>query len=262
MELIALPALSDNYIWLLHNGTQALAVDPGQAQPVQNALQAHGLELACILVTHHHTDHTGGVAALRAATGAAVFGPAHAAMPAAVPLSRVADGSRVRALGLCFEVLDVPGHTSGDVAYFCADVDGAGLLFSGDTLFSAGCGRVFEGTPAQMLAALDRLAALPGHTRVCCAHEYTLDNLRFALAVEPGNSALAAHLRHCEPLRQQGKPTLPSTIALERAINPFLRSRQASVAQAVCAHAPPGSIQTTDEVAVFAALREWKNNFK
>ena len=256
MELIALPAFSDNYLWLLHDGAQALVVDPGDAAPVLEALRQRSLTLASILVTHHHADHTGGVAELRAATGAQVFGPATEAVPE--PLVRVKGGDVVRALGLTFEVIDVPGHTAGHITYFCPDMDGAPLLFCGDTLFSGGCGRLFEGTPAQMLASLDRLAALPGATRVCCAHEYTLSNLRFARAVEPGNQALAAYEQQCERLREEGRPTLPSRIDTERAVNPFLRSREASVTQAVRAQAA----SATDEVAVFAALRQWKNEFR
>ena len=256
MQLTALPAFDDNYIWLLHDGTQALVVDPGAAPPVSDALRRLGLRLAAILVTHHHADHTGGVAALRQASGARVFGPAREPVPE--PFTPLTGGDHVPALGIAFRVIDVPGHTAGHIAYFADDVNGAPLLFSGDTLFSGGCGRVFEGTPAQMLASLDALAALPADTRVCCAHEYTLSNLRFARAVEPGNATLADYERQCQALRAQGQPTLPSSIGLERAINPFLRSRQAAVAQAVHAHAACAN----DDAAVFAALREWKNGFK
>ena len=256
MELIALPAFQDNYFWMLHDGRQALVVDPGDAAPVLAALRQRGLKLASILVTHHHADHTGGVAELRAATGAQVYGPAHERIPE--PFHPLQGGDTVQALGQDFRVLDVPGHTAGHIAYFAPDVDGAPLLFCGDTLFSGGCGRLFEGTPAQMLASLDALSALPGDTRVCCAHEYTLSNLRFARAVEPGNAALADYLQRCEQLRAQDRPTLPSTIATERAINPFLRSREPEVVQSVRAQAA----SATDEVAVFAALREWKNNFR
>jgi hydroxyacylglutathione hydrolase len=255
MDLIALPAFSDNYFWLLHNGADALVVDPGDAAPVQAALATHGLRLSDILVTHHHADHTGGVAALRAATGARVFGPARERIPE--PFMPLAGGDVVQALGVGWRVIDVPGHTAGHIAYFAPDVDGAPLLFCGDTLFSGGCGRLFEGTPAQMLASLDALAALPADTRVCCAHEYTLSNLRFARAVEPGNAALADYERHCQQLRAEGQPTLPSTIGTERAINPFLRSREPAVTRSVRERAPTA----TDEVAVFAALRQWKNEF-
>lgn len=256
MELIALPAFNDNYLWLLHDGQQALVVDPGDAAPVRAALERLALRLASILVTHHHADHTGGVAELRAETGAQVFGPARERIPQ--PYTPLQGGDVVQTLGVSFRVIDVPGHTAGHIAYFTADGDGAPLLFCGDTLFSGGCGRLFEGTPAQMLASLDALAALPGGTRVCCAHEYTLGNLRFARAVEPGNQALADYEQHCQRLRAGGQPTLPSSIGTERAINPFLRSREPAVIQSVRSHAP----QATDEVAVFAALRQWKNEFK
>ena len=256
MELIALPAFEDNYLWLLHDGHQALVVDPGDAAPVDGALRRLGLRLAAILVTHHHGDHTGGVAALREATGAQVFGPARERIPE--PFTPLAGGDRIEVLGTAFRVIDVPGHTAGHIAYFADDVDGAPLLFCGDTLFSGGCGRLFEGTPAQMLASLDALAALPADTRVCCAHEYTLGNLRFARAVEPANEALADYERQCQALRAQGVPTLPSRIGLERAVNPFLRSREAAVTRSVQAHAASAN----DEVAVFAALRQWKNEFR
>lgn len=255
MTLLPLPAFDDNYIWMLHDGRQALVVDPGDEVPVLQALQAHGLQLQAILVTHHHADHVGGVEELRAATGAAVYGPAGETMPE--PLQRLQDGDAFELLGVHFEVLDVPGHTAGHIAFYSADVDGQPLLFCGDTLFSGGCGRLFEGTPAQMLASLDRLAALPATTRVCCAHEYTLGNLRFARAVEPDNTALQDYSRHCEALRARQLPTLPSTIALERNINPFLRSRLPAVARTLQARTTAG-----DDVGLFAALREWKNQFR
>jgi hydroxyacylglutathione hydrolase len=259
MNLLPLPALTDNYIWMLHDGHRAIVVDPGEAPPVMRVLQQLGLQLQSILVTHHHGDHVGGVDALRDATGASVYGPARERIPQpAVPLVQ---GDRVSALGLDFKVMDVPGHTAGHIAFFCADMDGAPLLFCGDTLFSGGCGRLFEGTPAQMLGSLDSLAALAGNTRVCCTHEYTLSNLRFALAVEPANVALIDYRGRCEALRARHLPTLPSSIALEREINPFLRVRVPGVARSAKAHRP----QMTDEqdaVEVLATLREWKNNFQ
>jgi hydroxyacylglutathione hydrolase len=257
MKLIPLPAFSDNYIWLLHDGSQALVVDPGEAAPVFEALQREGLQLRSILVTHHHADHVGGVAELREATGAEVFGPAAEAMPE--PIVRVAGGEVARALGLDFQVIDVPGHTAGHIAYYHPAIDGAPVLFCGDTLFSGGCGRLFEGTPAQMLDSLDRLAALPGDTRVCCAHEYTLSNLRFARAVEPGNAELIHYLAHCEALRADNRPTLPAKLAQERAINPFLRSREPAVVAAARAR---DADQSTSEAGVFAVLRQWKNEFR
>ncbi|RYF66284.1 MAG: hydroxyacylglutathione hydrolase, partial [Comamonadaceae bacterium] len=238
----------------------AVVVDPGDAAPVFEALRRTGLRLQAILVTHHHADHVGGVAALRDATGAVVWGPAHETIPE--PLTRLLQGDVATALGLRFEVFDVPGHTSGHIAYHCADLgpDVGPVLFCGDTLFSGGCGRLFEGTPAQMQASLDTLAALPGDTRVCCGHEYTLSNLRFARAVEPGNQALLHYLSECESLRAQGLPTLPSRMATERNINPFLRTREPAVAQA--AQAFDAHVNSADAVQVLAALRQWKNEFR
>jgi hydroxyacylglutathione hydrolase len=256
MNLIALPAFADNYIWMIHDGSSAAVVDPGDAQVVHTALQAYSLQLKAILLTHHHADHTGGVDELRKATGCNVFGPAGEEMPE--PLQRLDSGDVVHALGLTFTVMDVPGHTAGHIAFYCEEFEGAPLLFCGDTLFSGGCGRLFEGTPAQMLASLDSLAALPGNTRVCCTHEYTLSNLRFARVVEPDNLALAAYEQQCIALRENGQITLPSSMALEKQINPFLRSREPFVRRAAQTFNP----QADSDIAYFAALREWKNNFR
>ena len=256
MKLIPLPAFADNYLWILHDSRNALVVDPGDAQPVLDALQLEGLQLQTILVTHHHLDHVGGVDALRNATGATVYGPARENIPG--PLNKLQDGDTVKSLGLNFKVMDVPGHTAGHIAFYCADMDGAPLLFCGDTLFSGGCGRLFEGTPSQMLASLDSLAALPGNTRVCCTHEYTLSNLKFALEVEPSNPALVEYNARCVAMRAQGLPTLPSNIALEREINPFLRSRHAEVQ----ASANRFDAAMTAESGAFATLRHWKNNYR
>ncbi|MGR4872312.1 hydroxyacylglutathione hydrolase [Variovorax sp. LARHSF232] len=261
MTLIPLPAFADNYIWMLHDGASAIVVDPGDARPVSDALARSNLKLAAILVTHHHADHVGGVDELRAATGAPVYGPAGETIPE--PYAPLAQGDAAQVLGLRFSVLDVPGHTAGHIAYYLppdASWDGVPLLFCGDTLFSGGCGRLFEGTPRQMLASLDAMAALPGDTRVCCAHEYTLGNLRFARAVEPGNAQLTQYLAQCEALCERGVPTLPSRMDTERSVNPFLRSRQDAVRAAVQAHA--GLASPAADVDVFAALRQWKNNFR
>ncbi len=257
MNLIPLPAFQDNYLWLLQDGQRALVVDPGEAEPVFAGLRRTATQLEAILVTHHHADHTGGVAQLREATAARVFGPAAETIPE--PATRLVQGDTVSVLGLPFQVIEVPGHTAGHIAYYCPDVDGQPLLFCGDTLFSGGCGRLFEGTPAQMLASLDALAALPGNTRVCCAHEYTLSNLRFANAVEPANAELASYTRACEQRRAQSQPTLPSTIAQERLINPFLRTRDPAVIRAAQAF---NGADPSDETAVFAAIRQWKNEFR
>jgi len=241
---------------MVHDGQRALVVDPGDAQPVTQILQQLKLQLVAILVTHHHADHIGGVDELRDATGAEVYGPAGEDIPE--PLKRLVASDKIQALGFEFSVFDVPGHTAGHIAYFCENLDGKPLLFCGDTLFSAGCGRLFEGTPAQMLASLDQLAALPGNTRVCCTHEYTLSNLRFAKAVEPANQALLDYTHECEAKRARNVPTLPSSIAQELAINPFLRSRKPEVIAAVQTF----NLAAKDEIALFASLREWKNQFK
>jgi len=233
-------------------------VDPGDAAPVLAALRSQGLQLAAIFVTHHHGDHVGGVADLLRAPGSVpVFGPAQEKLP--VPVRRVRGGDVVQALGGPWQVLDVPGHTSGHIAFCSAAAQHAPVLFCGDTLFSGGCGRLFEGTPAQMQASLDALAALPDDTLVCCAHEYTLANLRFAQAVEPDNAPLAQYLRQCQQLRDNQLPTLPATLGVERAINPFLRTRHSGVAAA--ARRFDAQVNPQDPVSVLAALRQWKNSF-
>jgi hydroxyacylglutathione hydrolase len=261
LTLLPLPAFADNYIWLLHDGKQAWVVDPGDANPVLACLDKLHLRLSGILVTHHHPDHVGGIHALRPHLHGPVYGPARESIPQ--PFTPLNESDVVDVLGLQFRVLDIPGHTAGHIAYVQQGAAKKPLLFCGDTLFSAGCGRLFEGTPAQMSASLALLAALPGDTQVCCTHEYTLSNLKFAAAVEPDNADVLHHLRHCTALRQAGAPTLPSNIALERRINPFLRCTEPAVIAAACnqgaqAIAPmaPG-----DAVAVLAVLREWKNRF-
>jgi hydroxyacylglutathione hydrolase len=259
MNLLALPAFADNYIWMVHDGSRAFVVDPGDAAPVIEALESHRLQLAGILVTHHHPDHVGGVDALRprlAAGHGVVHGPARERIPE--PFVPLRGGDTVELLGQRLQVIDVPGHTAGHIAYAQQGADAAPLLFCGDTLFSAGCGRLFEGTPAQMSASLAALAALPDDTRVCCTHEYTLSNLRFAAAVEPANADIAAHTAHCQALRAAGIPTLPSTLALERRINPFLRCAE----PAVMAAARLEGAANDEPVAVLAALREWKNRYR
>ncbi len=240
---------------MLHDGQRALVVDPGDSHVVFEAIQRLGLRLEAILVTHHHNDHTGGVAALRDATGAQVFGPLLESMPE--PLTRLRGGDVIEPLGLRLQVIDVPGHTAGHIAFYAEPVGQAPLLFCGDTLFSAGSGRLFEGTPAQMLVSLGKLAALPDNTRVCCAHEYTASGLVFARAVEPDNQALISYQDQVRSLREQNRPTLPSSIGLEKAINPFLRTHLAGVIRAVRQFDP----DALDPVRVFAALRTWKNQF-
>ncbi len=257
IAIIPIPAFADNYIWLLHAGGRAVVVDPGDAAPVLEVLAREGLALTAILTTHHHGDHVGGVEALLARHRVPVFGPAHERIPGRTRALAQDDVVDVPGLPLRFTVLDVPGHTAGHIAYF-GDVDGVPSLFCGDTLFAAGCGRLFEGTPAQMWASLSACARLPAATRVYCAHEYTLANLRFAAAVEPHNTALAARQLRDADKRARGVPTVPSTLADEAATNPFLRAGVDEVRAAAQAHA---GRELTDDTMVFAALRAWKNQF-
>jgi hydroxyacylglutathione hydrolase len=257
LQVSAIKAFSDNYIWLirgLKDPTLAAVVDPGDAAPVARHLDAKGLKLAAILITHHHPDHIGGVEDLLARHPAAVFGPARETIPGRpTPLN---EGDRVElpGMGIAFDVFDVPGHTAGHIAYY-----GHGALFCGDTLFSAGCGRLFEGTPEQMSASLTKLAALDPSTRVYCTHEYTVANLRFAQAVEPDNSDIAAYMAECQRRLEIGEPTLPSRLDLEHKVNPFLRCDRQTVKQAAEAHAGRALDST---VAVFAAVRKWKDGFR
>ncbi len=251
MQIIPLPAFRDNYIWLLRHGATATVVDPGDAAPVLRYLADEGLTLAAILITHHHSDHVGGVDALLAAHPVPVYGPAREDIASIT--RRVSSGDRVSVAGVEFQVIDVPGHTAGHVAYYAAP-----NLFCGDTLFAAGCGRIFDGTPAQLHASLERLAELPGDTQVYCTHEYTLSNLAFAAAVEPNNSAIAERMALCQTLRADERPTVPFRLDGERRSNPFLRTREEEVirqAETQAGHALNGP------EAVFAALREWKNRF-
>jgi len=258
LTVLAIPAFKDNYLWLIHDGSSAAVVDPGDAGPVLAALDAHRLTLTAILLTHHHADHIGGVAQLLRHASVPVFGPRKEEIAGvSVPLGE-GDHVRVPGLDLDLNVLEVPGHTRGHIAYVRA-TPGERWLFCGDTLFAGGCGRLFEGTPAQMAASLDQLAALPDDTLVFCAHEYTLANLRFARAADPANGELLQRVATESAKREHGIPTLPSSIGLEKATNPFLRYRNSAIqATLVKAHRlAPGAAP----VAAFAALREWKNDF-
>ena len=254
MRIHAVPAFSDNYLWLIEDGGKAAAVDPGDAQPIEAALAERGLELTAILATHHHGDHVGGVEALVSHWKCPVFGPAGESIPRITRKLVEGDTVEVPGIGAAFSVLDVPGHTAGHIAYV-----GDGIAFVGDTLFACGCGRLFEGTAAQMARSLAKLAKLPAATRAYCAHEYTMANIKFAQAVEPGNARLSARRKADAAKRSRGEPTVPSTIGEELATNPFLRCTEPEVVASAERHAgtPLG-----DPVAVFAEIRAWKNEFR
>ena len=252
-EVVPLRAFSDNYIWTIRDATRAAVVDPGDARPVLDYLAREKLELVAILNTHHHADHVGGNAGLLARWKVPVFGP-HDERIAQVT-QRLKGGERctVPHFGIELEVLEIPAHTRSHIAFH-----GAGMLYCGDTLFAAGCGRLFEGTPKQMHDALSRLMKLPDDTRVYCGHEYTVSNVRFARAADPDNPALRELETKAKKLREQDLPTLPSTIAQEKATNPFVRVREPAVIASANRYAGK---TLNDPVGVLAALREWKNSF-
>ena len=253
LNITAIPAFSDNYIWLLTaGGTGCAIVDPGDADPVFEVLENKGLDLQYILLTHHHPDHTGGVAELLEKYPAKVFGPDDRRIPFNKQICREGDLVSLPALDANFRVLEVPAHTSSHIAFF-----GENALFSGDTLFSIGCGRLFEGTADDMQKSLDKLAALPANTRVYCAHEYTQSSCAFALQVEPENAALISRAAEVDRLRAAGRITLPSKLSDELAANPFMRTREQGVletARKIDPKALPGS-------STMAIIRAWKDRF-
>lgn len=252
LKIEPIPAFTDNYIWLLHRGGKAcVVVDPGDAAPVLETLARRSLELTAILVTHHHWDHAGGVPELLEAwPEARVYGPDDERLGDWNHPCREGDTVTIDPLDLSLSVLEVPAHTRTHIAFY-----GHGALFSGDTLFSIGCGRLFEGTPDDMQVAMDKLAALPGATRVYCGHEYTRDNCRFALTVEPDNGQLRARDEAVQKLRDEHQPSLPAILAEELAANPFLRTRAPAVVTAARKHAPdaqPGA----STMGVIRALKD------
>lgn len=256
LSVLCVPAFTDNYLWVIHRGRHAVVVDPGDAVVIEQTLVEHGLELDAILVTHHHPDHVGGIDALCQRKPVPVIGPAAEMHKIPSITQGVADGDVVSILGTPAQVLEVPGHTLGHIAFHLA---GEQWLFCGDTLFSAGCGRLFEGSPEQMLTSLRRLSSLPDSTRVYCAHEYTMSNLAFAAAVEPASTALSTFIEQVAQLRQAGTPSIPSRIGVEKQVNPFLRIQEPSVRSAIEGHTGD---QPTGDIAYFAALRAWKDGFR
>ncbi|BBP96875.1 hydroxyacylglutathione hydrolase [Burkholderia sp. SFA1] len=264
LEYVPVPAFEDNYIWLVSDSRDAVVVDPGDAAPVEAYLAKRGWRLTAILLTHHHQDHVGGVKALldsrKAEGGIPVYGPAGERIEHLTARVTGGDGVQIEHPPMALSVIDVPGHTAGHIAYFQAD-DGNGTphLFCGDTLFASGCGRLFEGTAQQMLNSLDALAALPESTQVHCAHEYTLSNIRFARACEPDNAALLRWSDDAQALRSAGKPTLPTTIGHEKAVNPFLRADIPSIQATLSTQfgAP-----VTDRLDAFRVMRGWKDKFR
>lgn len=253
--VLHVPAFQDNYIWLIRGASadRVAIVDPGDAEPVLEALARLHLQPTAILCTHHHGDHVGGVADIAARYPVPVFGPARENISGITHPVGEGDTVSLPDLGLRLQVMEIPGHTAGHIAYY-----GDGMLFCGDTMFSGGCGRLFEGTAEQMHASLKRLADLPPDTRVYCAHEYTESNLRFALAVEPDNSDIRAYRDAVAALRTRNLPSLPSTIGREKAVNPFLRSGVIAVRAAAQRFAQRTLVSDGE---VFAALRRWKDGF-
>lgn len=256
MQIHTVPAFKDNYLWVIAAGTRAAVVDPGDATPVQRFLDDQGLELSAILATHHHGDHVGGLMALAQRWKCPVFGPAGEDIPGITHKLRQGDHILVPGIEAEFDILDVPGHTAGHIAYVHGGNDP--VAFVGDTLFACGCGRLFEGTAAQMVSSLAKIAALPEKTRAYCAHEYTMANIRFAEAVEPGNRMLAERKARDAAKRARDEPTVPSLIADERATNPFLRCNEPEVIAAAERHA---GRKLSSDVEVFAEIRQWKNTF-
>lgn len=256
LHVTALPAFNDNYIWLIDNGTHAVVIDPGDAAVVMAELQKRALSLSAILLTHRHDDHISGLPGLASQYDVPVYGPKNDDISGVNHALQEGDSVSVDALGLSFSVLDVPGHTHGHIAYYSRM---RRWLFCGDMLFGAGCGRMFEGTPEMMIASLAKFTALPDETQVFAAHEYTLSNLKFAQEIEPDNRDIMKRLREDSAKREKNQPTLPSTMALEKKTNPFLRNMEPDVLERLLSL---GLIKSKNTVDAFAAMREWKNIYR
>lgn len=254
--VLAIPAFADNYLWLIHDDTHAAVVDPGDAAPVIETLKNHGLKLVAILLTHHHADHVGGVPELLAQYQVPVFGPKNSRIAGITQPVSEGDTVELPEFGVKLSVLEVPGHTLDHIAYHEPD---RRWLFCGDTLFAGGCGRLFEGSPAQMTVSLGKLAALPDDTAVYCAHEYTMSNLKFAREVEPENVELSTRIAEEQRKRDQNLPTLPSFIGLEKLTNPFLRYTEPRILDRLTS---VGRLPVRESIPAFAALREWKNSYR
>lgn len=258
IEVLPIAAFSDNYFWLIRRGNNAVVVDPGAAPPVLGMLTKLNIHLDTILVTHHHSDHTDGIRELlRHYPRIPVYGPAKERIPGITMPLRQGDTFIIDSLNMYFEVIDVPGHTLGHIVYY-APHHSPPLLFCGDTLFSVGCGRLFEGTAGDMHRSLAKLSALPPSALFFCAHEYTLKNIAFAMQIEPANTALQERAQQASDLRESGRPTLPATIEMELATNPFLRTGFSTVKAAAETYAGKTLAEPVD---VFAALRRWKDEF-
>lgn len=255
IKVNAIPALKDNYVWALVDETNktVVIVDPGEAKPVLDFISSHGLKPLGILITHHHWDHVNGIGEIKKQFDIPVYGPATEDVPLTTALVRDNDVVTIPDFPVRFKAMYIPGHTKGHIAYHAPQ-----MLFCGDTLFAAGCGRLFEGTPEQMTKSLGRMTALPDDTRIYCAHEYTLNNLAFAQTVEPDNANIKTRIEQVAALRDQGKPSLPSVLKEEKATNPFLRCDSRQLIENVEKYAG----QTLgDPVSVFTWLRKWKDNF-
>ena len=256
LSISPIPAFADNYIWAIHNDQQCYIVDPGDAAPVEAYLSQHNLNLAGLLITHHHPDHVGGIGPLVGNHKIPVYGPQNKRIKEIT--HPVSEGDKVMVLAETFTVIDTPGHTLDHIAFYGTPKGQTPALFSGDTLFSGGCGRLFEGTPEQMLQSLDKLSALPEQTRIYCAHEYTQTNLQFATTIEPTNADTKQWLNNVGQLRKANTPTIPSSLGLEKKINPFLRTREPMLIKQIIQNQ---KIEPANTVAIFAAIRAMKDIF-